>query len=199
MSIAFGYPTLICPLFQSTSSEEDVVSRSKNVRIRRARWFQSTSSEEDVVSLKYVLLCTIRKSVSIHVLRRGRCVSRDCIGIFSTFRVSIHVLRRGRCVTQRLAPYMAKYAVSIHVLRRGRCVEIHIGHGACARSFNPRPPKRTLCPINFLDTVDCASVSIHVLRRGRCVSTFSIFGLLKTCFNPRPPKRTLCQASGRCI
>ena len=58
--------------------------------------------------------------------------------------------------------------------------------------FNPRPPKRTLCPPQpaVLDTTD--PVSIHVLRRGRCVVVISVLINFKTCFNPRPPKRTLC-------
>ena len=44
------------------------------------------------------------------------------------------------------------------------------GDSFTVRGFNPRPPKRTLCPAQpaVLDTTD--PVSIHVLRRGRCVS-----------------------------
>ena len=61
------------------------------------RVFQSTSSEEDVVSIERMI--------------------RD---VFDN--VSIHVLRRGRCVI---------------------CILIHL---TMSMSFNPRPPKRTLCP-----------------------------------------------------
>ena len=91
------------------------------------------------------------------------------------------------------------------------------------RCFNPRPPKRTLCPKWSSHCDKCAPVSIHVLRRGRCVlngpvivtsvhqfqSTSSeedvvsgievmILSTLTFCFNPRPPKRTLCQHTVSC-
>ena len=107
-------------LFQSTSSEEDVVSYTEKTARSHIITFQSTSSEEDVVS---------RHGVPLHTLNP----------------VSIHVLRRGRCVIRRF-------------LRRQP-----------RSSFNPRPPKRTLC---------------HNYTR-RTIGTTKRF-------NPRPPKRTLC-------
>ena len=58
--------------------------------------------------------------------------------------------------------------------------------------FNPRPPKRTLCPNKLYRFFHSVSVSIHVLRRGRCVSHYYDVIILIICFNPRPPKRTLC-------
>ena len=84
------------------------------------------------------------------------------------------------------------------------------------KCFNPRPPKRTLCPKRGFGLCRVADVSIHVLRRGRCVgikatnrlyasvfqstsseedvvSIYRAGHLLRFfCFNPRPPKRTLC-------
>ena len=107
--------------------------------------FQSTSSEEDVVSppLKFKPRLEF---VSIHVLRRGRCVSlktdnQNTLSLFQSTSSEEDVVSVISCSSQ--------------------CV---------IYSFNPRPPKRTLCH----DAVDCAEhgifVSIHVLRRGRCVS-----------------------------
>ncbi len=64
------------PAFQSTSSEEDVVSCITKYP-KHTCTFQSTSSEEDVVS--YCHACRSGyHSVSIHVLRRGRCVGGSC-------------------------------------------------------------------------------------------------------------------------
>ena len=60
-------------MFQSTSSEEDVVSEYFTSLVQCFRQFQSTSSEEDVVS-PGITLYRIIGLVSIHVLRRGRCV-----------------------------------------------------------------------------------------------------------------------------
>ena len=88
--------------FQSTSSEEDVVSITirtnmcktfcfnprppkrtlcleNGTKVKICLEFQSTSSEEDVVSTKPgVTSCN--EAVSIHVLRRGRCVCREVFG-----------------------------------------------------------------------------------------------------------------------
>ena len=61
-------------LFQSTSSEEDVVSVSAPLICTITNWFQSTSSEEDVVSTGGLIGNKSYTIVSIHVLRRGRCV-----------------------------------------------------------------------------------------------------------------------------
>ncbi len=45
-------------------------------------------------------------------------------------------------------------------------------------SFNPRPPKRTLCPKGGGTISQGLLVSIHVLRRGRCVVAQNIPGLI---------------------
>ena len=87
----------------------------------------------------------------------------------SAFLVSIHVLRRGRCVYFSWLSYFTDCFVSIHVLRRGRCVHIHFQTTWQIPRFNPRPPKRTLCLIKQILLLTALSVSIHVLRRGRCV------------------------------
>ncbi len=136
--------------------------------------------------------CALVSDVSIHVLRRGRCVAGKFGNLDGVRLVSIHVLRRGRCVVsldavdlpplkfqstsseEDVVSFSALSArairkVSIHVLRRGRCVRT--GHNT------PRDK----------------GVSIHVLRRGRCVPTnCGRIALVYHCFNPRPPKRTLC-------
>ena len=93
---------------------------SLQFHLRPVIQFQSTSSEEDVVSpdLKIISSCSL---VSIHVLRRGRCVCLGSLFQYSLIFVSIHVLRRGRCVLTEPKP-MNPLPVSIHVLRRGRCV-----------------------------------------------------------------------------
>ncbi len=67
-----GVPLHTLNPFQSTSSEEDVVSRITTRPTPRLQ-FQSTSSEEDVVSVT-CSISTAQFVVSIHVLRRGRCV-----------------------------------------------------------------------------------------------------------------------------
>ena len=131
--------------------------------------------------------------VSIHVLRRGRCVFVRVVRKMTIGPVSIHVLRRGRCVILATAYDILAPVVSIHVLRRGRCVcSVDVAgiapikfqstsseedvvsntrHGILLKMccFNPRPPKRTLC-LDCLEKCICIDpVSIHVLRRGRCV------------------------------
>ena len=52
---ALKYQTQESRLFQSTSSEEDVVSDIRSLGKLCAHAFQSTSSEEDVVSFKLAL------------------------------------------------------------------------------------------------------------------------------------------------
>ena len=107
-------------MFQSTSSEEDVVSIDSGSKASLVM-FQSTSSEEDVVSIRMPQEDRALY-VSIHVLRRGRCVrmerlsiemdmmfqstssEEDVVSCFDAshcriINVSIHVLRRGRCVS----------------------------------------------------------------------------------------------------
>ena len=157
--------------------------------------------------------------VSIHVLRRGRCVT-IVLDQWSEliFIVSIHVLRRGRCVAVIficLGIY-AKFqstsseedVVSVSFCRlsavlksfnprppkRTLChfVSIHCTVGVLC--FNPRPPKRTLCPLSSCPIQTLHKVSIHVLRRGRCVpGSDTIYSIMLPRFNPRPPKRTLCR------
>ena len=141
--------------FQSTSSEEDVVSCRHGLPAHTLSPFQSTSSEEDVVSGTGNTPVLATDTVSIHVLRRGRCVycqiivtciitcfnprppkrtlcrsscSFDCLDI----SVSIHVLRRGRCVVYENKQQKSISLVSIHVLRRGRCV--YMTFWICQRS-----------------------------------------------------------------
>ena len=177
--------------FQSTSSEEDVVSRWKSLYDQCIE-FQSTSSEEDVVSSDIKLKLHRRFNVSIHVLRRGRCVSIDsgsrasrvmfqstsseedvvsaAVGSFAPCQtVSIHVLRRGRCVVAALFRNAPDYNVSIHVLRRGRCV-LYSYVGSCnSQKFQSTSSEE-----------DVVSIVCGTNRRDL------------VCFNPRPPKRTLC-------
>ena len=134
-------------------------------------------------------------TVSIHVLRRGRCVEiyREIQTIFSPFqstsseedvvsthrgshfrcnRVSIHVLRRGRCVTRttllsNLQPLFQSTSSEEDVVSTQKFWRYVWGWP----SFNPRPPKRTLCRAPYPNnTLNSISVSIHVLRRGRCVA-----------------------------
>ena len=155
-------------------------------------WFQSTSSEEDVVSPNEKqggfdmigfnprppkrTLCPQRVSptpaqvnVSIHVLRRGRCVWFNLDQARLSWLVSIHVLRRGRCVI------FDQYFATQGKLFQSTSSEEDVvstnppGRQYAFTSFNPRPPKRTLCPYKSITGALTAKVSIHVLRRGRCV------------------------------
>ena len=130
--------------------------------------FQSTSSEEDVVSsMQHPYHCP-RTSFNPRPPKRTLCPFY-CMWEQAPYRVSIHVLRRGRCVFIRCLD-------SLHPLR-----------------FNPRPPKRTLCPswsptryasVMFQSTSseeDVVSRPLHTAYTLPCS------------FNPRPPKRTLCR------
>ena len=124
--------------------------------------------------------------------KRTLCRVRD-MNLKELYRVSIHVLRRGRCVlVVILAPsansrfqstsseedVVSSFSpaddllddVSIHVLRRGRCVTYSSG--------------RTAVPIMFQSTSSEEDV-VSVRRTFPCPPC--------RCFNPRPPKRTLCQ------
>ena len=180
--------------------------------------FQSTSSEEDVVS--FIGFCHfVMLSVSIHVLRRGRCVAiaapfvlpqiafqstsseEDVVSIvywserISTVSFNPRPPKRTLC-RHNLTHGRSISFVSIHVLRRGRCVELSFQIIIQALgSFNPRPPKRTLCRTNASESSHIPGVSIHVLRRGRCVEFDTICIACIKRFNPRPPKRTLCLCS----
>ena len=131
--------------FQSTSSEEDVVSPSFIFSLVQRSRFQSTSSEEDVVSPGIEDYGSSSWRFNPRPPKRTLCLM-CCTLITSTFVVSIHVLRRGRCV------------------KRSLC---HVRNDDC---FNPRPPKRTLCPRLYFFKRILSRVSIHVLRRGRCVT-----------------------------
>ena len=131
--------------------------------------------------------------VSIHVLRRGRCVCSFGNSLDPFIAVSIHVLRRGRCVLLDAKVQSAKI-VSIHVLRRGRCVRriwftlvlhcwfqstsseedvvsgMRVTGRSCHELFQSTSSEEDVVSdeeIAFWDLVD--DVSIHVLRRGRCV------------------------------
>ena len=157
-------------------------------------------------------------TVSIHVLRRGRCVDFTLCVELDRLLVSIHVLRRGRCVrvfknllsTRKgfqstsseedvVSIFHALYSVHIYLFqstsseedvvsatvhrhpldqecfnprppKRTLCPTQPAKWSGLFDSFNPRPPKRTLCPLLSVTTNLVRCVSIHVLRRGRCVS-----------------------------
>ena len=111
-------------MFQSTSSEEDVVS----VSMCYVKWlynmFQSTSSEEDVVSVCASCIAN-PELVSIHVLRRGRCVGNLSWSIYSCRCFNPRPPKRTLCRKYKTSnTYIIR--VSIHVLRRGRCVLRHL-------------------------------------------------------------------------
>ena len=110
------------------------------------------------------------------------------------FSVSIHVLRRGRCVTIRSLREMG-YSKFQSTSSEEDVVSSSKTVDTCqVPSFNPRPPKRTLCLLGIYATPSICCVSIHVLRRGRCVPCTVWHKPRHTHrFNPRPPKRTLCQ------
>ncbi len=108
--------------------------------------FQSTSSEEDVVSVQSAENRHQTKCFNPRPPKRTLCLSA-WRSITHSKPVSIHVLRRGRCVHYGNVTYYALDTVSIHVLRRGRCVIGYAGDPPAAVGFNPRPPKRTLCHV----------------------------------------------------
>ena len=125
--------------------------------------------------------------------KRTLCPPSACCVDARPSLVSIHVLRRGRCITSSHVPPIQLYGVSIHVLRRGRCVFggiVVLRHYAIC--FNPRPPKRTLCL-----TYSCPSLSLNKFQSTSSeedvVSPIQwYFTSTRLRFNPRPPKRTLC-------
>ena len=107
--------------------------------------------------------------------------------------VSIHVLRRGRCVMQyrftRAAIRVFQSTSSEEdVVSVVRTCEVDVPLG-----FNPRPPKRTLClsaPLICTITNWFQSTSSEEdVVSGAMGSMRTIQGR----FNPRPPKRTLCR------
>ena len=180
--------------FQSTSSEEDVVSGTPVVRWPPRTGFQSTSSEEDVVSIP-AFVSSCHCSVSIHVLRRGRCVFSALVDCLTQYQVSIHVLRRGRCVSTCGVSCLISTVFQstsseedVVSLPRVYCIRLY----TC---FNPRPPKRTLCrgasTVNVVINVfQSTSSEEDVVSSNRARVFF-----FQNCFNPRPPKRTLCLRS----
>ena len=109
------------------------------------------------------------RSVSIHVLRRGRCVPSLSMSPKSGIVVSIHVLRRGRCVS--VSPLLSQVLSCFNPRppKRTLCPIVYWSERISTVSFNPRPPKRTLCRLYHLLSKYLSHVSIHVLRRGRCV------------------------------
>ena len=60
--------------------------------------------------------------------------------------------------------------------------------------FNPRPPKRTLCPLKLsvLQRIQ-DSFNPRPPKRTLCRILALRCRQLSSCFNPRPPKRTLCR------
>ena len=155
-------------LFQSTSSEEDVVS---TCGVAQTEWieFQSTSSEEDVVSFYHRHVYIFRLCFNPRPPKRTLCLWLHGDVDIENVKVSIHVLRRGRCVLFTGLPFMSltmfqSTSSEEDVVSQTRLLFYH--HLGC---FNPRPPKRTLC-LN-------ADGEIEVELNS---------------FNPRPPKRTLC-------
>ena len=109
--------------------------------------FQSTSSEEDVVSVGIATHKTATQGVSIHVLRRGRCVSE-----YGSFPIPNILAFQSTSSEEDVVSY-SFFATPMPEL-----------------SFNPRPPKRTLCRAKHGTICGGILVSIHVLRRGRCVA-----------------------------
>ena len=116
--------------FQSTSSEEDVVSSCWRANFHGLE-FQSTSSEEDVVSTGIV--------------------DRT----FNAINVSIHVLRRGRCVINTCSPDARR--IKFQSTSSEEDVVSPCQYDTVSRTcgFNPRPPKRTLCQQIFHSFRDC--------------------------------------------
>ena len=130
--------------------------------------FQSTSSEEDVVSCIAQDVVCLSDGFNPRPPKRTLCLHHHhatrqeppCFNprppkrtlcplvadlMVKQFSVSIHVLRRGRCVKRRVIVRHIVHKVSIHVLRRGRCVMKQYQNRPHYTGFNPRPPKRTLC------------------------------------------------------
>ena len=114
-------------------------------QLNKGYWFQSTSSEEDVVSSEFDGAFVFSSVVSIHVLRRGRCVA------------IVLNARSGLVMFQSTSSEedVVSFPYQVGKDRQG--------------SFNPRPPKRTLCHAKLWNCTRFEYVSIHVLRRGRCV------------------------------
>ena len=155
-------------VFQSTSSEEDVVSPLLTLDTITELVFQSTSSEEDVVSHQVVMQpACLLNGFNPRPPKRTLCRGLPCRTAATTFQSTSSEEDVVSIIT-----YANKY------------------HEPC---FNPRPPKRTLClclkcnkpnkpvfqstsseedVVSELDSafVFSSVVSIHVLRRGRCVT-----------------------------
>ena len=154
--------------------------------------FQSTSSEEDVVSMGVNIPYFI-DGVSIHVLRRGRCVT-----YFLSRWITLALFQSTSSEEDVVSPLL-QIGYKVHIWFQSTSSEEDVVSGCKIihvwqlYGFNPRPPKRTLCldkdtfdPLISMfqstsseeDVVSDGQivrrwvgryVSIHVLRRGRCV------------------------------
>ena len=153
--------------FQSTSSEEDVVSRQTRASNWALRCFNPRPPKR-TLCLEKGLAKYRGNSVSIHVLRRGRCVQLTT-GIHGNDMLFQSTSSEEDVVSSDFNFIRPTVIVSIHVLRRGRCVNHVVRLRQGLWCFNPRPPKRTLCLVFDFRGVGKCNVSIHVLRRGRCV------------------------------
>ena len=107
-------------VFQSTSSEEDVVSRSHADHARYDKQFQSTSSEEDVVSAPSLDAASPINSFNPRPPKRTLC--RRIVSWVQDFkRFNPRPPKRTLCLKEH-GKLKTITQVSIHVLRRGRCV-----------------------------------------------------------------------------
>ena len=177
MSVGLDEAFALFIWFQSTSSEEDVVSLTTAYADGMDPTFQSTSSEEDVVSTIEITYGTSSFSFNPRPPKRTLCPGGEI-------------------------PLIWDISVSIHVLRRGRCVPIFIRYiRPILSSFNPRPPKRTLCRGSTRQaTRTLFGFNPRPPKRTLCPTSAATLASVWSGFNPRPPKRTLCQVriSPRC-
>ena len=132
--------------FQSTSSEEDVVSVYVWYKGLKVKVFQSTSSEEDVVSDAIV-----DSTLSPNEFQ-STSSEEDVVSQLLMHHLAIMLFQSTSSEEDVVSNFM----------RAG---------GPQRSCFNPRPPKRTLCPDGTRRTISLLVVSIHVLRKGRCVYT----------------------------
>ena len=180
-------------VFQSTSSEEDVVSRISYFWVLMSLRFQSTSSEEDVVSWSVWKHCsTNRTSFNPRPPKRTLCHLKM---LNTVYNVPFQSTSSEEDVVSQLQNIIQQAVLCFNPRppKRTLCPECDYGYFiisnrfqstsseedvvsslcfvsvAYVKGFNPRPPKRTLCLSYVCASCISYAVSIHVLRRGRCV------------------------------
>ena len=156
--------------------------------------FQSTSSEEDVVSFFCDWIVDFNTGFNPRPPKRTLCPYHLFVTFTYPSGFNPRPPKRTLCLTDYLSGFQDQlkfqstsseedvvsyvdidtciYNVSFNPRPPKRTLCRYTCRIVCVRNtpcFNPRPPKRTLCHVIDAGNGLAQVVSIHVLRRGRCV------------------------------